>query len=76
MIEKIKKQILESAVVKENMAEACVADMEAAAIIMIGCIKNTRGNAYKSRGWLIACITASATAKSITSFIPQIMALI
>ena len=40
MIEKIKKQILGSAAVKENMAEACVADMEAAAIIMIGCIKN------------------------------------
>ena len=40
MIEKIKKQILGSATVKENMAEACVADMEAAAIIMIGCIKN------------------------------------
>ena len=38
MIEKIKKQILESAAVKENMVEACVADMEAAAIIMIGCI--------------------------------------
>ena len=40
MIEKIKKQILESAAVKENMAEACVADMEASAIIMLGCIKN------------------------------------
>ena len=40
MIEKIKKQILESVSVKENMAEACVADMEAVAIIMISCIKN------------------------------------
>ena len=38
--EKIKKQILESVAVKENMAEACVADMESSAIIMIVCIKN------------------------------------
>ena len=35
MIEKIKKQILGSAAVKENMAEACVADMEALSLIHI-----------------------------------------
>ena len=40
MKEKIKKQILESSAVKENMAEICVADMEAAAKIMIDSIKN------------------------------------
>lgn len=40
MKEKIKKQILESSTVKENMAEICVTDMEAAAKIMIDSIKN------------------------------------
>ena len=40
MKEKIKKQILESSNVKENMAEICVTDMEAAAKIMIDSIKN------------------------------------
>ena len=40
MKEKIKKQILESSAVKENMAEICVTDMEAAAKIMIDSIKN------------------------------------
>ena len=40
MIEKIKKQILESASVKENMLEYCVPDIEVAAKILIDSIKN------------------------------------
>ena len=64
MIEKIKKQILESVTVKENMAEACVADMEAVAIIMISCIKN----GGKSCGAVMAGVPAMLSTCQLNSW--------